>query len=68
MKVLISNKELAGIIRKAVKGDTKSKFEIILIFENLIKKESRINGKYSEDCRDFIEDKLFDEIEKFKKI
>lgn len=68
MKVLISNKELAEIIKKAVNGNKKAKFEIILIFENLIKKESRINGRYSEECRDFIEDKIFDEIEKFKKI
>ena len=68
MKILISNKELAEIIRKAVSGNKKSKFEIILIFENLIRKEAKINGKYSEDCREFIEDKLFNEIEKFKKI
>lgn len=68
MKVLISNKELVKIIRKAVKGDKKSKFEIILIFENLIKKEARINGQFSDECRAFIENKIFDEIEKFRKI
>lgn len=68
MKVLISNRELVKIIRKAVNGDKKSKFEIIVIFQNLIKKEARINGKYSDECRAFIEDKIFDEIEKFRKI
>lgn len=68
MKVLISNKELVKIIRKAVKGDTKYKFEIILTFQNLIKKEARINGKFSDECRAFIEDKIFEEIEKFRKI
>lgn len=68
MKILITNKELAEIIRKAVNGNKKYKFEIILIFGNLIRKEAKINGKYSEDCREFIEDKLFKEIEKFRKI
>ena len=68
MKILISNKELAEIIKGAVNGNKKAKFEIILIFQNLIKKESKINGKYSDECRAFIEDKLFDEIENFKKI
>lgn len=68
MKILISNREFVKIIRKAVKGDKKSKFEIIVIFQNLIKTEASINGKYSDECRAFIEDKIFDEIEKFKKI
>lgn len=68
MKVLLSNKELANIIRNAVSGNIKFKFQIIIIFENLIRKESKVNGKYLEECKDFIEDKLFDEIEKFKKI
>lgn len=68
MKVTLSNEEFVKIIRKAVAGNTKEKFEIIMIFENLIKKESLINGKYSEDCRNYVEDKLFNAIEKFKKI
>ncbi|HBC85115.1 MAG TPA: hypothetical protein DCZ30_06980 [Clostridiales bacterium] len=68
MKILISNREFVKIIRNAVKGDKKSKFEIILIFENLIKTEARINGEFCDECRAFIEDKIFDEIEKFRKI
>ena len=68
MKIKLSNEEFAKIIRKAVAGNTKEKFEIIILFENLIKKESLINGKYSEDCRNYVEEKLFKYIEKFKKI
>lgn len=68
MKILISNREFVKIIRKAVNGDKKSKFEIIVIFQNLIKTEARINGEFSNECRAFIEDKIFDEIEKFRKI
>ena len=63
MKIKLSNEEFAKIIRKAVAGNT-----IIILFENLIKKESLINGKYSEDCRNYVEEKLFNYIEKFKKI
>ena len=62
------NQELVLLIKKAVQGSSKAKFEIILMFENLINKKSRINGNYSQECRDYIEDKLFDAIEKFKKI
>lgn len=68
MKIKLSNEEFAKIIRKAVAGNTKEKFEIIILFENLIKKESLINGKYSEDCRNYVEEKLFNYIEKLKKI
>ena len=62
-----SNEELVMLIEKAVQGSSKEKFEIILLFENLINKKSRINGAFSQECKDYIEDKLFDSIEKFKK-
>lgn len=64
----ISTEELARKIRLAVEGDTKSIFDIILQFQFLIIKESYINGKFSQDCKDYIEDKIFSEIKKFKKI
>ena len=67
MNIIIDNHELTEIIRKAVQGNKREKFEIILIFQNLIKKEAMINGKYSEECRAYIEDKLFKSIENFKK-
>lgn len=67
MKIIISNKELAEKIRKAVAGDNKAKFELILIFENIINEKAKINGCFSQECKDFIEDKIFDYIEKFGK-
>ena len=67
MKIIISNKELAEKIRKAVAGDNKAKFELILIFENIINEKAKINGCFSQECKDLIEDKIFDYIEKFGK-
>lgn len=68
MRSNMTTAELARIIRLAVAGDTKSIFEIILQFQFLIIKESYINGKFSQECKDYIEDKIFSEIKKFKKI
>lgn len=64
----ISTEELAQMIRLAVSGDSKYIFEIILQFQFLIVKASYINGKFSQDCKDYIEDRLFIEIKKFKKV
>lgn len=66
MKIEMNNKELYEVIKKAVNGDMKAKFEIILMFQELIEKESYINGKYSEDCKDYIEDRILKDIENFK--
>ena len=52
MKIETSNKELFEIIERAVNGDIKSKFEILIIFDPLIKSESYIKGKFSQDCKD----------------
>ena len=68
MKIEMSNKELFNVIEKAVNGDTKSKFEILILFEPLINKESYIKGKFNQECKEYIEDRVFDNIEKFKAI
>ena len=44
----------------------KAKFEIIIMFQELNEKESYINGKYSEECKEYIEDKIIKDIENFK--
>ena len=46
----------------------KAKFEILIIFEPLINSESYIKGVFSQECKDYIEDKVFEYIEKFKTI
>ena len=56
------------VIEKAVNGDVKAKFEILIIFEPLINSESYIKGNFSQECKDYIEDKVFEYIEKFKTI
>lgn len=37
MKIEMSNRELFEIIEKAVNGNVKSKFEILILFDPLIK-------------------------------
>ena len=64
----MNNKELFEIIEKAVNGDIKAKFEIIIIFESLIKSKAYIKGKFNQECKDYIKDKVFEYIERFKKI
>lgn len=66
MKIDMSNKELYDVIKKAVNGNMKAKFEIILEFDELISKNSKKLGKYSEECRDYIEDRILKAIENFK--
>ena len=68
MKIETSNKELFEIIERAVNGDIKSKFEILIIFDPLIKNQSYIRGKFNQDCKEYIEDRLFESIEKFRTI
>lgn len=66
MKIDMSNKELYEVIKKAVNGNMKAKFEIILEFDELISKNSKKLDKYSEECRDYIEDRILKAIENFK--
>ena len=68
MKIEMSNRGLFEIIEKAVNGDVKAKFEILIIFEPLINSESYIKEVFSQECKDYIEDKVFEYIEKFKTI
>ena len=41
MKIDMNNKELYEVIKKAVNGNMKAKFEIILEFDELISKNSK---------------------------
>ena len=68
MKIEMSNRELFEIIEKAVNGNVKSKFEILILFDPLIKNQSYIRGKVNQDCKEYIEDRLFESIEKFRTI
>ena len=67
MKIEMSNRELFEVIEKAVNGDVKAKFEILIIFEPLINSESYIKGIFSQECKDYVIDRLLIEIKKFKK-
>jgi len=63
----MENRELFELIEKAVAGDIKATFEIILQFQDLICKEAKINGKFNQECKDYIEDQLMKYIKTFKK-
>ena len=64
----MENRKLMSLIMKAKENDIKATFELILQFEDLINKESIINGILNQDCKDYIIDKLLKQIKKFKKI
>lgn len=64
----MKNRELVDLIIKAKENDIEATFKIILEFEDLINKESMINGIVNQECKDYIVDKLLKQIKKFKEI
>lgn len=68
MNNIEENKELYKLILKAVDGNMEATFKIILKFEDLINSEAKINGKFNQECKDYIIDNLIKYIKKFKKI
>ena len=65
MKIEMTNKELFETIKMATNGNLKAKFEIIIQFQELIKKSASKCGRYKEECIDYIEDKIISNVEKF---
>ena len=61
-------KLLYYLIKQAKKGNKRATFEIIIRFEPLINKHSKINGEFNQECKDYIIDKLLKKIKDFKKI
>ena len=64
----INDRDFAKILDKAVDGDITAIYEIIDIYEGLILKNSMIDGRFNQECRDYIEDGIITKIKKFKKI
>ena len=63
----IKNEEFVEVIRKAVRGDGQAIWEIIQQYEGVIVNNSIIDGELNEECRTYIEEKIFKNISKFKK-
>ena len=61
-------KLLYYLIKQAKKGNKRATFELIIRFEPLINRHSKINGEFNQECKDYIIDKLLEEIKNFKKI
>jgi hypothetical protein len=64
----MNNIEIVKNIKKAVNGDLEATFNLIMQYEGLINKYSRIDGSINLECRDYIVDKLLKYIKKFRKI
>lgn len=64
----MENRELVNLILNAKENNINATFKIILEFEDLINKESIVNGVFNQECKDYIIDKLLKQIKKFKKI
>lgn len=59
--------ELYKLINSALDGNTAATFELILHFEPLINKRSKINGEFDQECKDYIIDNLLKQIKNFRK-
>lgn len=62
----MTNNELYEVIKKAINGDIRAKFTIIMEFQELINKEASKLGVFKEECKEYVEEHLFKNIEKFK--
>ena len=60
------NIELFKLIELASAGNKKAKWEIVWKFKNLIRQVSKINGKVCMECQYYVEDAVFNSIEKFE--
>lgn len=58
---------LYKLINDALEGNTAATFELILHFEPLINKYSKIDGRFDQECKDYIIDRLFKKINNFRK-
>ena len=62
----MTDKKFISVLKKAIADDESAICEIIQFYENLIIKNSFVNGKIDEDCRAYIESELITKIKKFK--
>lgn len=58
--------ELFELILLADSGDEKNKWKLVWKFNDLIVKKAKINGRFNEECQEYIENALFNSIDKFK--
>lgn len=62
----MNDKELAIAIREAIAGDREAMERVLVQYMPLIQSNSIVNGRYEEDCRQYIMARLLTEIPKFK--
>ena len=62
----MKNDEFVLLLHKATENDNEAIYEIILMYKNLIRKKSYVNGRYDEDCEAEIVERVCKAIKKFK--
>ena len=62
----MNSKEFVLLLEKAVENDELAIIQIIQKYENLIIKNSFVNGRLDSDCKAYIESKLISGIKNFK--
>jgi len=62
----MNDEEFCFLLQKATQSDKTAIYEIILMYENLIIKNSFINGRFDEDCTGYIECAVILAIKNFK--
>jgi hypothetical protein len=60
----MNSREFVDLLQKAIAKENSAIYEIIQEYEKLIYKYSRVNGRYNEDCKAYIELKI---VRAFKK-
>lgn len=65
MKISKEDIELFKLIDLASNGNKKAKWEIVWKFDSLIKSSSLVNGKFDEQCQEYIVEAIFKSVEKF---
>ena len=62
------DQELFDLIYKALNGSDDAKWQIVWNFNDLIINASTINMQPNVECQEYVENKVFKSIEKFKKL
>ena len=62
----MNDKEFLAILQKAVRDEEFAILEIIKMYENLIIKNSFVNGRFDSDCKAYIESCFIKAIKNFE--
>lgn len=64
----ISDREFVKILKSAIQGNLNDTYKIIEMYKGLIVNNAMIDGKFNQECKDYIEEQIIKKLKKFKKI